>query len=176
VVSPGLAGFSTLEDIMTPSRFHYWLVVGSMLGILGLARADASATAAAVPQEKTKSGAKAQSGRTLKFETYEDAKKEHRWRLKATNGQIIATSGQGYKDKRDCKNAIERIQKDAATKLTFETYEDARQEHRWRLKATNGQTIATSGQGYKDKRDCENAIDVIKKGAEKAKVEEAESE
>ena len=109
----------------------------------------------------------------LKFETYQDAKKEHRWRLKATNGQIIATSGQGYKDTRDCKNAIDRIKKDAATKLTFETYEDAKKEHRWRLKATNGQIIATSGQGYKDKRDCENAVNVIKKGAEKAKVEEA---
>ena len=31
-------------------------------------------------------------------------------------------------------------------------------------------------QGYKDKRDCENSIDVIKKGAEKAKVEEAAAE
>ena len=40
-------------------------------------------------------------------------------------------------------------------------------------KATNGQVIASSGQGYTDKRDCEHAIDVIKKGAEKAKVEEA---
>ena len=57
--------------------------------------------------------------------------------------------------------------------LKFETYQDKQKQHRWRLKATNGQVIATSGQGYKDKRDCENAIDVIKKGAEKAKVEEA---
>jgi uncharacterized protein YegP (UPF0339 family) len=62
---------------------------------------------------------------------------------------------------------------DAAKSLTFETYRDQKEEHRWRLKATNGQIIATSGQGYKDKRDCEHAIDVIKKGAETAKVEEA---
>ncbi len=103
----------------------------------------------------------------------QDKKKEHRWRLKSSNGQVIATSGQGYKDKRDCDSAIERIKKDAATKLKFETYEDAKNEYRWRLKATNGQIIASSGQGYKDKRDCEHAIDVIKKGAEKAKVEEA---
>jgi uncharacterized protein YegP (UPF0339 family) len=149
-----------------------------MLGALGVATSGADgSTAAAAPREAPRSesatAASAQSDRVLKFETYQDARQEHRWRLKATNGQVIATSGQGYKDKRDCKNAIERIQKDAATRLTFETYEDARQEHRWRLKATNGQIIATSGQGYKDKRDCENAIDVIKKGAEKAKVEEA---
>jgi uncharacterized protein YegP (UPF0339 family) len=134
-----------------------------MLGAVGVAFiADGAVRTAA-----------AQSDRTLKFETYQDKSKEHRWRLKATNGQVIATSGQGYSDKRDCKNAIDRIKKDAAAKLTFETYQDAGKKYRWRLKATNGQIIATSGQGYSDKRDCENAIDVIKKGAEKAKVEEA---
>jgi uncharacterized protein YegP (UPF0339 family) len=45
-----------------------------------------------------------------------------------------------------------------------------------RLKSTNGQVIATSGQGYKDKRDSENAISVIsviKEGAELARAEEA---
>ena len=44
------------------------------------------------------------------------------------------------------------------------------------LHAANGQVIATSGQGYKDKRDCENAIAVIKEGVEKARVEEAKAE
>jgi uncharacterized protein YegP (UPF0339 family) len=110
------------------------------------------------------------SSRTLKFETYADAKGEARWRLKSGNGQVIATSGQGYKDKRDARKAIDRIKTDAKT-LKFETYADAKGETRWRLKASNGQIIATSGQGYKDKRDCENAIDVIKEGVEKARVE-----
>ena len=162
---------------MTPSRFRCWLVLGSMCGALGVAGFAAGSAAAAGPRGSSESGAafaaSAQSGRSLKFETYADKKKEHRWRLKSSNGQVIATSGQGYKDKRDCDSAIERIKKDAATKLKFETYEDAKQEYRWRLKSTNGQTIASSGQGYKDKRDCEHAIDVIKKGAEKAGVEEA---
>ena len=55
--------------------------------------------------------------------------------------------------------------------LKFETYADTKGEARWRLKATNGQVIATSGQGYKNKGDCEHAIDVIKKGAKQAKVD-----
>ena len=80
---------------------------------------------------------------------HQDRTNQHRCALKATNGQIIATSGQGYKDKRDAKNAIERIKSDAATRLKFETYADAAKEYRWRLKATNGQVIATSGQGYR---------------------------
>jgi uncharacterized protein YegP (UPF0339 family) len=130
--------------------------------------AEANTTAQAGAQRRPSGD----SAETLTFEVYQDRSKEHRWRLKAANGQIIATSGQGYKDKRDCKNAIGRIKADAATRLTFETYQDAAKSHRWRLKATNGQVIAASGQGYKDKRDSEHAIDVIKKGAENAKVAE----
>ena len=58
---------------------------------------------------------------TMTFEIYKDAKGEFRWRLKATNGQIIGTSGEGYVAKADCKHGIELIQKNAATA----TIEDA---------------------------------------------------
>jgi uncharacterized protein YegP (UPF0339 family) len=153
---------------MSAARFREIQALALIFGVCLLASSRggwAAANPAPAPQ------AKAQAG-TLRFEIYQDKAKEHRWRLKATNGQVIATSGQGYKDKRDTKNAIDRIKADAATKLKFATYEDAAREHRWRLKATNGQIIATSGQGYRDKRDCEHAIGVIKQGAEQAKVEE----
>jgi uncharacterized protein YegP (UPF0339 family) len=159
---------------MTPSRLGFACLLG--LGLMfGTPAAGTATTAGPRPSAwpEVAGGASDDAAKSITFETYRDQKEEHRWRLKAANGQIIATSGQGYKDKRDCKNAVDRIKKDAATKLKFETYEDKAAEHRWRLKATNGQTIATSGQGYKDKRDCEHAIDVIKKGAETAKVEEA---
>jgi uncharacterized protein YegP (UPF0339 family) len=49
------------------------------------------------------------------FEIYEDVRKEYRWRLKAANGQVIATSGQGYKAKADCRHGVELVQKEAAT-------------------------------------------------------------
>ena len=45
---------------------------------------------------------------------YQDAAKEYRWRLKAANGAILATSGQGYKAKADCKHAIDVIKEGAA--------------------------------------------------------------
>lgn len=60
--------------------------------------------------------------------------------------------------------------------LTFEMYQDARKEYRWRLKASNGQVIGTSGQGYKAKADCRHAIEVIQKEAAAAKVTEAATE
>jgi uncharacterized protein len=34
-----------------------------------------------------------------KIEIYRDDAKEWRWRLKATNGKIVAVSGEGYKNK-----------------------------------------------------------------------------
>lgn len=112
------------------------------------------------------------AGGKLKFEIYQDASKGYRWRLKAGNGAILGTSGQGYKAKADCKNGIERIKKDAAGKLKFESYTDRKGEYRWRIKASNGQTIGSSSEGYKAKADCEKAIDLIKAGAATATVED----
>lgn len=47
------------------------------------------------------------------FEIYKDGKGEFRWRLKATNGQTIATGGEGYSSKSSCKSGIESVQKNA---------------------------------------------------------------
>ena len=114
----------------------------------------------------------AQDGK-LKFEIYQDTAKEYRWRLKAANGAVLATSGQGYKAKADCQKGVERIKEQAGSdKVSFEVYEDKSKEYRWRLKAANGQIVGASSEGYKAKAVCETAIDLIKKGAAKAEVEE----
>lgn len=134
-------------------------------GLLLVALVTASALAPGRVQAR-------QAGGKLTFEIYQDNSKEYRWRLKSANGSILATSGQGYKAKADCKNGVERIKQDAADKLKFETYEDAKKEHRWRVKASNGQTIGASSEGYKSKADCEKAIDVVKTGAAKAEVQD----
>ncbi|HKL11557.1 MAG TPA: YegP family protein [Clostridia bacterium] len=55
----------------------------------------------------------------------------------------------------------------------FEVYKDAKGEYRFRLKASNGQVIAT-GEGYKTKASCMNGIESIKKNAPEAKVVEVE--
>jgi uncharacterized protein YegP (UPF0339 family) len=55
---------------------------------------------------------------------------------------------------------------------TFEVYQDKAGEYRWRLKSTNGQSIATSGEGYSDKRSCLAGIESVKRAAANAKVEE----
>ena len=48
-----------------------------------------------------------------KFEIYKDKAGEFRFRLKASNGQIIAAS-EGYVKKDSCKNGIESDKKNAA--------------------------------------------------------------
>ncbi len=47
-----------------------------------------------------------------KYEVYTDKKGEFRFRLKASNGEIIVT-GEGYKAKAGCMNGIESIKKNA---------------------------------------------------------------
>ena len=47
-----------------------------------------------------------------KFEVYQDKAGEYRFRLTATNGQVIAT-GEGYKAKASCLNGVESVKKNA---------------------------------------------------------------
>ena len=105
--------------------------------------------------------------------------------LKATNGQVIATS-EVYTTEAACRNGIESVMKnapianvedqtvenfEAVTHPKFEMYEDKGGEFRFRLKARNGEIIATS-EGYKTKASCENGIDSVKKNAPEAEVVE----
>ncbi|HEV8292634.1 MAG TPA: DUF1508 domain-containing protein [Tepidisphaeraceae bacterium] len=62
----------------------------------------------------------------------------------------------------------------AKSAATFEVYKDKAGEFRWRLKASNGQNIATSGEGYAEKRSCLSAIESVKRNAPTAKIEEKE--
>jgi uncharacterized protein YegP (UPF0339 family) len=123
-------------------------------------------------QAQTKSKDSSKVG--LKFEVYQDAAKEFRWRLVASDdkdSKVLATGGQGYKAKADCLHGVKIIQ-EGADKLTYETYQDKGGDYRWRAKSSNGQVVGASGSGYKTKSECEKAADVVKKGAAKATEEE----
>ncbi len=104
--------------------------------------------------------------------------------LKATNGQVIASS-QVYKSLKTCNAGIASVMKNApaaavedqtvegfekAKHPKFEVYADKAGEFRFRLKATNGQIIATS-EGYKTMKSCQNGIASVMKNAVDAKIE-----
>jgi uncharacterized protein YegP (UPF0339 family) len=54
--------------------------------------------------------------------------------------------------------------------MKFEMYKDDAGEYRWRLKSSNGQTIAASGEGYKNRGDCAGIIGKIRVGAQGASI------
>lgn len=45
------------------------------------------------------------------FEVFQDKRGEFRWRIKARNGRICGTSGEGYTRKRDAFRAIHNTMK-----------------------------------------------------------------
>ncbi|GAB3593306.1 YegP family protein [Angustibacter peucedani] len=55
-----------------------------------------------------------------KFELYQDAKGEYRWRLKSGNGQVIATGGEGYSSRSGAENGIAAVKRDAPGADTVE--------------------------------------------------------
>lgn len=104
--------------------------------------------------------------------------------LKAGNGEVIATS-EVYTTEAACKKGIESVMKNAPVagvedqtadevaavkNPKFEVYQDKAGEFRFRLKATNGQVIAT-GEGYKAKASCLNGVESVKKNVVDAKIE-----
>ncbi|MCR4622283.1 MAG: YegP family protein [Clostridiales bacterium] len=109
--------------------------------------------------------------------------------LKASNGEIIATS-EIYTTKSACKKGIASVIKNAPiagvedqTQEGFETvkhpkfqiYTDKAGEFRFRLRARNGEIIAAS-EGYKAMAGCVNGIESVKKNAAEGKIEDITEE
>ena len=107
--------------------------------------------------------------------------------LKAGNGEVIATS-EVYTSKSACLNGVESVRKNAPVAALedqtvegyaeqknpkFEVYQDKQGEYRFRLKARNGEIIAT-GEGYVAKASCLNGVESVRKNAPEAPVVEAE--
>ena len=102
--------------------------------------------------------------------------------LKAGNGEVIATS-EVYTTKAACLNGIESVKNNCVGEIEdqtveeivavkhpkFEMYQDKAGEYRFRLKAKNGEIIATS-EGYKTRRGCLNGIDSVRRNAVDAKI------
>lgn len=108
--------------------------------------------------------------------------------LKAANSQVIATS-EVYASEPSCLKGVESVRKNAAianiedqtvedfkTEVNpkFEVYIDKKGEYRFRLKARNGEIIATS-EGYVAKAGCMNGIESVRKNAPDAEVVKEEN-
>lgn len=118
------------------------------------------------------------------FVYYQTAKGYWNYRLKASNDATIAVSGgTGYKDLRSLKAGIESVRKlrskggrsdlevlRTAQNPKFEIYLDKAGKYRFRLKASNGELICTSEDGYASKDSCKKGIASLAKWAAEAEV------
>jgi len=105
-----------------------------------------------------------------KFELYTDAGGKTRFRLKASNGQIILTS-QAYSDKSGAKGGIESIRKNAPDDDKYERKEGSSGKPMFNLKSGNHQVIGTSQQ-YESVAARDNGIESVKKNAPDAALDD----
>ena len=113
------------------------------------------------------------------------AKTGYKFNLVAGNGEVIASS-QVYKTEATAKKGIASVSANApiakienqtekgfaaVTNPKFEVYKDKKGEFRFRLKAKNGQIIAT-GEGYAKLDGCLKGIASVQKNAKDAKIVE----
>ncbi len=102
-----------------------------------------------------------------KFEIYTDKSGEHRFRLKAGNGQIILAS-EGYSNKNGCENGVESVKKNAQDEARFEKKETP-SWYRFNLKSSNGQVIGSS-ETYTTEDARDNGIASVMKNAPDADI------
>jgi uncharacterized protein len=100
---------------MTTTRISIASLVVLALGVLLLGTPGVRSAAAAAEGDKK---AKAT------FEVYKDKAGEFRWRLRAQNTKVLATSSEGYAEKRNCLAAIESVKRDVVDAPVVEQQAD----------------------------------------------------
>ena len=106
--------------------------------------------------------------------------------LKAANGEVIATGGEVYSSLDSVRNGVKSVENNAPEAAVedhtvegyqteknpkFEIYSDKAGEFRFRLKAKNGQIIAT-GEGYSKLDGCLKGVESVRKNAKDGKIVE----
>lgn len=103
-----------------------------------------------------------------KFEIYEDEAGEHRFRLKAGNGETVLVS-EGYSAKASAKNGVESVKENGTDPSRFEKSTTATGKYRFRLEAKNNQVIGTS-QNYDSEAGRNNGIEAVGRALDGATV------
>jgi large subunit ribosomal protein L21 len=135
------------------------------------AKTDAEATTSEVAAETSESRA---------FEIYEDKAGQWRWRLRASNGEILAMSEQGFSTKASVVRSLDSVRHHVAeasghteigpaeggaepeNAVGCEIYEDKAGQWRWRLRASNGELLAIPEQGFSTKASVVRSLDSVR--------------
>ena len=143
---------------------------------LGAAREEQAATSARLERLQASQAT---------FDVYRDNAGKWRWRLVHRNGNIIATSGQGYSNDRGARRGMRSVVRNALgaavvwqrdeeepdpepelvreeSRATFELYEDSAGDHRFRLRHRNGNTIAAAARGFSSRSNASDAVEAVR--------------
>ena len=119
------------------------------------------------------------------FDVYRDKAGQWRWRLVHRNGNIIATSGEGYSSDRTARRGMRSVKRNSLgaavvwqrdeedpepvadpvaeePSARFRLYRDADDEYRWRLRHDNGETIAAGTRGFSSRSAAKNGIESVR--------------
>ena len=119
------------------------------------------------------------------FDVYRDKSGQWRWRLVHRNGNIIATSGEGYSSDRTARRGMRSVKRNSLgaavvwqrdekapepvvepvaeePSARFRLYRDADDEYRWRLRHDNGETIAAATRGFSSKSSAKDGIESVR--------------
>ena len=86
--------------------------------------------------------------------------------------EVADDEGPEPEDAADPDVAVPSEDERIASQATFELFEDAVEEWRWRLRHRNGNIVADSGQGYASRSNAVEAVTGVKRNAPGADAEE----
>ena len=108
-----------------------------------------------------------------KFEIFSDKGGEYRFRLKASNGQVVLSS-ESYKSKASAIKGAESVQSNGGDEANFERSTTSGEKFRFVLKAANRQVIGTS-QSYASEAARDQGIASVGLAAKGAPIVEVDS-
>ena len=105
-----------------------------------------------------------------KFELFKDSRDEHRFRLKAGNGEIILRS-EGYTTKAGAENGIDSVKINAPVDARYDRKMSSNEKYYFNLQAANNQVIGTS-EMYETAAGRDNGIESVKSNAPTAVIDD----
>lgn len=92
------------------------------------------------------------------------------FRFNASNGEQLLSS-EGYVSKQGCQNGIDSVKTNAPFDATYHRI-DTLNDFRYNMVAPNHEVIARSSEGYTTKHNREHAIEIVKRAAPQAPIED----
>ena len=140
---------------------------------------------------KKQSTQPADAAKKAKFVYRKTDKGNYVYKLYSSNYRVIAIGGEPYSSLSAMKTGINSIIKNAADAPVedqtlkkvveqkcpkWEIYLDAKGEYRFRLKASNGNIVCITNDGYLSKPACKNGMQAIAKAAANAEIVQSDED